>query len=161
MTSRRWQLVSREQYGCSVYLSFFSCRELPREAWVTKGPAGWRRGGAGGGVGWAMDALSITPALAGGLRSRHAAVRERWSVRSQHSLTPPDPSSGQGRHRICLRKVTASRMASSTLAKAQCADREEKVVRGLVRMVLFRGFGESKRNLEQDRVLAERKKNTA
>ncbi|KAK5853801.1 hypothetical protein PBY51_014927 [Eleginops maclovinus] len=48
-----------------------------------------------------MDALSIMAALAGGLRSRHVVVRERWSVRSQHSLTTPDSSSRQEQHRIC------------------------------------------------------------
>lgn len=42
-------------------------------------------------------------ALGGGLRSRHVVVRERWSVRSQHSLTTPDPSSeGPEQHRGCL-----------------------------------------------------------
>lgn len=52
-------------------------------------------------------ALSITAALGGGLRSRHVAVRERWSVRSQHSLTTPDPSSGgrSGTEAVCSMTV--------------------------------------------------------
>ena len=106
--------MTEEQYGCCVFLFvfFLLCQtaELPLEAWLTKalqglsGDEGER--GVGGrdlGLSWAMDALSITAALAGGPRSRHVVVRERWSVRSQHSLTTPDPSSGQEQHRVCLR----------------------------------------------------------
>lgn len=54
-----------------------------------------------GRLGWRMDVQSIKAALAGGLRSRHEAVRGRWPVRSQHSLTTPDPSSRQEQARIC------------------------------------------------------------
>lgn len=102
MTSVWWQPVSREQYGCRVYLPVFF---HPVESWAStggltdKGPAGWS---GGGGLDWAMDALSIMAALGGGLRSRHGVVRERWSVRSQHSLTTPDPSFRQEQHRIYL-----------------------------------------------------------
>lgn len=84
----------------SVFFRLVSSCELPPEAWLTKALQGERSGGSG--LGWTMDALSIMAALGGGLRSRHVVVRERWSVRSQHSLTTPDPSSRQEQHRICL-----------------------------------------------------------
>lgn len=48
MTSEWWQQVSREQYGCRVYLPVFFCRVKPWAATgglTDKGPAGWRRGG--------------------------------------------------------------------------------------------------------------------
>lgn len=67
-----------------------------------------------------MDALSIMAALAGGLRSRHVVVRERWSVRSQHSLTTRDPSSRGEQHRSCL--FGDSRQNGFL----QCADQEKK-----------------------------------
>lgn len=81
--------------------SAVSISALPPEAWLTKALQGG--GEMWAGLGWAMDALSIMAALAGGLRSRRVVVRERWSVRSQQSLTTPDPSFRQQQPRICLR----------------------------------------------------------
>lgn len=82
-----------------------ACLFLPCQAVSCHRRPDWQRPcrvEGGGGLGRAMDALSIMAALGGGLRSRHVVVRERWSVRSQHSLTTADPSSRQEQHRICL-----------------------------------------------------------
>lgn len=73
-----------------------------------------------------MDAPSIMAALDGGLRSRHAAVRERWSVRSQHSLTTPDPSFGQELHRISLWGDSRQNGLFHS-GRGQCADQEKRL----------------------------------
>lgn len=102
MTSKRWQQGGWKQYGERVSLPVFLC--LVRLQSFHRRPD-WQRPcrvEGRGRLGWRMDVLSITTALAGGLRSRRAVVRERWPVRSQHSLTTPDSSSRQEQPRICL-----------------------------------------------------------
>lgn len=107
LTSGWWQRVNWEQYGCCVYMpvlySAVSSCELPLEGWST-GRVCLRmcvfvcvcvkeRGGMGLRAERWMSNPSWRPT---------AVVRERWSVRSQHSLSTPDPSSGREQHRGCL-----------------------------------------------------------
>lgn len=113
----------------------------------------------GGEFGWEMDALSIMEALGGGLRSWHVEVRERWSVRSQQSLTTPDLSSRQEQHRICLWWQLPEYLLP-LWAKSNVLTRKKGIEKGPVRMMSFRGFGESTRPM-QDPVLPDRKKKPA
>lgn len=143
-------------FGC---LSFFCCVKLwPAVGGLTdKGPAVWKGGGE---FGWEMDALSIMEALGDGLRSRHVEVRERWSVRSQHSWTTPDLSSRQEKHRMCLWWQLPEYLLP-LWAKSNVLTRRKGIEKGPVRMMSVRGFGEWTRpmgGLEQDPVLADRKK---
>lgn len=95
--------VSRQR---TMWLPCFpACLFLPCQAMRYHQRPDWQRPcrvEGRGRLGWRMDVLSIKAALAGGLRSWHVVVRERWPVRSQHSLTTPDSSSRQEQPRICL-----------------------------------------------------------
>ncbi len=140
MTSEWWQRVSREQYGCRVYLPVFFCHVKPWAATgglTDKGPAGWRGVARlsdgcpihhGGPCWWAKE-----PTWWWG-RGGQWGVSTLWLLQIHHA----DKSSTES---VCV--VTAGRMASSTLGKEQCADQEKKVMKGSVRMTPFRGFGES------------------
>lgn len=130
----------------AVYLLVFLCcvkQWVAARAWLTKA----RQGGSGGGVpGWGMDALSIMAALAARLRSRHVVVRERWSVRSQQSLTPPDPSSRQQQHWIFL---CVDSQQNGFLHQGKCAMcwPGQTDVRGMVGIYTIGGFWESSLSL--------------
>lgn len=104
--------------------------------------------------------LSITAALGGGLRSRHVVVRERWSVRSQHSLTTPDPSSGREQHRGCLLGDSRQNGFFRCGQKSNVLTRRKKeVAKGPLRMIAFGGFRGINNNhvgvLERDPVLSD------
>lgn len=122
MTSGWWQRVNWEQYGCCVYMpvlySTVSSCELPLNRWST-GRECLRicvcvcvkeRGGMGLRAERWMSNPSWRPT---------AVVRERWSVRSQHSLTTPDPSSGRESTEAAWLS-TATRTASATRERTMC-----------------------------------------